>query len=153
MVPLTRQDKIGYLRQYQELEEEYQWLKEQKVRWSEIASRITPSMTGMPKGRAGNKIQTAAVHIADLTDQIDKNTLKIIEKLEEISDVISSVPDAQQRKILRQHYIEGMRIGEIARISYRDYSWIAKIHKKALDSIPEEAIKSQKKPQKATKNI
>ena len=110
-------------------------------------------MTGMPKGRAGNKIQTAAVHIADLTDQIDKNTLKIIEKLEEISDVISSVPDAQQRKILRQHYIEGMRIGEIARMSYRDYSWIAKIHKKALDSIPEEAIKSQKKPQKATKNI
>ena len=115
---MTRQDKIGYLRQYQELEEEYQWLKEQKVRWSEIASRITPSMTGMPKGRAGNKIQTAAVHIADLTDQIDKNTLKIIEKLEEISDVISSVPDAQQRKILRQHYIEGMRIGEIARMSY-----------------------------------
>lgn len=139
---MTNKEKISYLKQYRSLSMEIDQISEELQRWQDLATRISPSYSDMPHGGGSDKVQTAAVEVAELTDKLNRKLHQAIMVQENIKKLLESLDDIKLRQLMSYRYINGMRWEEIAVRMDFNYRWVLRLHRKALNQISEQAIES-----------
>ena len=129
-----------YLRQYGQIEREIERLLEERQRWVDLATRITPTYSDVPvSGQSGDgKIPAAVERIAEQEEKIDARFRELMALLDEIEGKIAGIEDGRQREILRRRYLGGQKWEEIAKEMHLDYRWVLRLHGRALQKIEAE---------------
>lgn len=139
---MDNKEKCRYLNQYRIMHIEIDQISEELQRWQDLATRISPSYSDMPHGGGNDKVQTAAVEVAELTDQLNEKIHQAVKMQQEIKELIGTIDDATLRRLMTYRYIHGKKWEEIAVLMNYDYRWILRLHGKALCKLDEQAIKS-----------
>lgn len=139
---MTNQEKVNYLKRYRVLSLEIDQITDELQRWQDIATRISPSYSDMPHGGGNDKVQTAAVEVAELTEQLNDKIHQAVKMQQEMKELIGTIDDATLRRLMIYRYIHGKKWEEIAVLMDYDYRWILRLHGKALCKLDEQAIKS-----------
>lgn len=130
---MTNQDKKRWLMRYQEINRDIDQLLLEKSQLKDFVTRVTPNLSGMPRGGSEDSRQTAIAKIVDLEQQIDNKINTLVDLRKEIAHVVEIVPNNNYRRLLNLRYISGKCWEEIALIMGYDYSWVIKMHGRALD--------------------
>lgn len=139
---MDNKEKCRYLNQYRIMHIEIDQITKELQRWQDLATRISPSYSDMPHGGGSDKVQTAAVEVAELTDKLDQKLHQAIMVQENIKKLLESLDDIKLRQLMSYRYINGMRWEEIAVRMDFNYRWVLRLHRKALNQISEQAIES-----------
>lgn len=139
---MTSQEKKEYLLGYQRINQRVNCLLLEQQRWRELATRVSPNLSGMPRGGGGGGTQGAISKIVDLETEINAEIDKLVEKRKEIESVIRAVEDSTLRALLEYRYINGKKWEEIALMMGYDYRWALRLHGRALSAVDEHAIES-----------
>lgn len=80
--------------------------------------------------------------IIDLENEINKDIDNLINKKKNIDDFVKNVLSGTEYSIIQMRYFEELKWEEIAiKLNY-DYSWVLRLHGKALQKLNKEATKS-----------
>ncbi|MCI6347158.1 MAG: DUF1492 domain-containing protein [Negativibacillus massiliensis] len=139
---MDNKEKCRYLNQYRIMHIEIDQITKELQRWQDLATRISPSYSDMPHGGGSDKVQTAAVEVAELTDKLNQKLHQAIMVQENIKKLLESLDDIKLRQLMFYRYINGMRWEEIAVRMDFNYRWVLRLHRKALNQISEQAIES-----------
>lgn len=139
---MTSQEKKEYLLGYQRINQRVNCLLLEQQRWRELATRVSPNLSGMPRGGGGGGTQGAISKIVDLETEINAEIDKLVEKRKKIESVICAVEDSTLRTLLEYRYINGKKWEEIALMMGYDYRWALRLHGRALSAVDEHAIES-----------
>ncbi len=139
---MENKEKCRYLNQYRIMHIEIDQITKELQRWQDLATRISPSYSDMPHGGGSDKVQTAAVEVAELTDKLNQKLHQAIMVQENIKKLLESLDDIKLRQLMSYRYINGMRWEEIAVRMDFNYRWVLRLHRKALNQISEQAIES-----------
>ena len=86
----------------------------EKQRIMELAIRVTPSMTGMPRAEGNSdKIGDAVARLVEVEGQINRLIDQLIDKRAEMIALLETLP-VQDYTVLHQYYIQGVTIAAIA---------------------------------------
>ena len=140
---MNNQEKKEYLLGYQRLNQRINRLLLEQQQWRELATRVSPNLSGMPGGGKGGGTQGAISKIVDLETEINAEIDKLVEKRKEIEGIIRAVEDNILRTLLEYRYINGKKWEEIALMMGYDYRYILKIHGKALSLLPSDLGKKK----------
>lgn len=140
---MNNQEKKEYLLGYQRLNQRINRLLLEQQQWRELATRVSPNLSGMPRGGGGGGTQGAISKIVDLETEINAEIDKLVEKRKEIEGIIRAVEDNILRTLLEYRYINGKKWEEIALMMGYDYRYILKIHGKALSLLPSDLGKKR----------
>ena len=69
---MTNGEKKAILMKYQDIERRINRLLDEKKRWEEKATSVSPVYSDMPKGGTSDKVQTAVCRIIELEQDIDR---------------------------------------------------------------------------------
>ena len=133
---MNNQEKKEYLLGYQRLNQRINRLLLEQQQWRELATRVSPNLSGMPRGGGRGGAQGAISKIVDLETEINAEIDKLVEKRKEIEGIIRAVEDSTLQTLLEYRYINGKKWEEIALMMGYDYRYILKIHGKALSLLP-----------------
>ena len=101
----------------------------------DMSSRIS-SCNFEPRYSATRNIEPPFVRclgkIIEMEHKIDDEIDRLVDLKAEITAAIESVPDMNERLVLRYRYLEGMTWDRIAETLYADRSTIIRWHRKAL---------------------
>lgn len=139
---MENKEKCRYLNQYRIMHIEIDQITKELQRWQDLATRISPSYSDMPHGGGSDRVQTAAVEVAELTDKLNRKLHQAIMVQENIKKLLESLDDIKLRQLMSYRYINGMRWEEIAVRMDFNYRWVLRLHRKALNQISEQAIES-----------
>lgn len=139
---MDNKEKCRYLNQYRIMHIEIDQITKELQRWQDLTTRISPSYSDMPHGGGSDKVQTAAVEVAELTDKLNQKLHQAIMVQENIKKLLESLDDIKLRQLMSYRYINGMRWEEIAVRMDFNYRWVLRLHRKALNQISEQAIES-----------
>lgn len=137
---MDNKEKCRYLNQYRIMHIEIDQITKELQRWQDLATRISPSYSDMPHGGGSDKVQTAAVEVAELTDKLNQKLHQAIMVQESIKKLLESLDDIKLRQLMFYRYINGMRWEEIAVLMNYDYRYVLKLHRKALYGLDEKDI-------------
>lgn len=140
---MTNQEKKEYLLGYQYLNQRINRLLLEQQQWRELATRVSPNLSGTPRGGGRGGAQGAISKIVDLETEINAEIDKLVEKRKEIEGIIRMVEDSTLRTLLEYRYINGKKWEEIALMMGYDYRYILKIHGKALSALPSDLGKKK----------
>ena len=130
---MENKEKCRYLNQYRIMHIEIDQITKELQRWQDLATRISPSYSDMPHGGGSDRVQTAAVEVAELTEQLNEKIHQAIMVQENIKKLLESLDDIKLRQLMSYRYINGMRWEEIAvRMDY-DYRYVLKLHEKDME--------------------
>ena len=139
---MDNKEKCRYLNQYRIMHIEIDQITKELQRWQDLATRISPSYSDMPHGGGSDKVQTAAVEVAELTDKLNQKLHQAIMVQENIKKLLESLDDIKLRQLMYYRYINGMRWEEIAVRMDFNYRWVLRLHRKALNQLSEQANES-----------
>lgn len=142
---MTNKEKIKYLNQYRAMNAEIYQISDELKRWQDVATRISPSYSGMPHGAQGDKLQTAATEVAELSEQLNEKIRQALAVQQEIKELLGTIDDGVLRRLMTYRYIHGRKWEEIAVLMNYDYRWVLRLHGRALNRLDEHAIKSHYK--------
>lgn len=102
-----------------------------------IATKMTPSMSGMPASSCdvSRKIESAAIKAAEFLDKLYDRQRILIEQKQQALEAINQLEAQTHRTILIERYINGMHFEDIAEKLMYDTSTVYKIHRLALKNI------------------
>lgn len=124
------------LSQYPMLLKRIERKEQERKRWLEIGTKITPVYSGMPKAQnQSNKIEQAAIARAQIAGELAQEICELAKRRKRIEQAISSLSDEKQRLIMEKHYIDRMTFEQIAEEIHFDYRWIRRLHKRALEKL------------------
>ena len=133
---MNNQEKTAYLNKYRKAVSDIKIASEELQSWREIATRISPQYSGMPRGtNDSDKLQTAVLEIAELSESIEQHIREAKKLRVQVQQVIDEVEDNTLHTLLTYRYIHGKKFEEIALMMRYDYRYIRKLHKKALFTI------------------
>jgi len=133
---MTNQEKKQYLRRYQTINADINQMCEELSEWRTKATKITPTISDMPKSDGGeNRLQGAVDHIVEIESKINARIDELVQAREEVMQVIEAVDDPKLRLILKHRYINGGKWEQIAVDLGYDYRWLLRLHGQALNKL------------------
>ena len=134
---MTNQEKIQYLSRCKILDRQIERKCEELSRWRERATKITPTLSDMPKSPSSgaDSIQTVVEHIIELESEINADIDQLTDTRREILEAIQTVKDEKLQLLLEYRYIDGMTWEQIAVKMEYSYMHICRLHGKALSNL------------------
>ena len=128
--------KKEFLNQYLNAEKEIGIKLDQIARLRELSTKITQTLTpDKVKSNSENRLESFVSKIVDIEREIGASIDQLERTRLQVESVINSVPNVNQRNVLRLRYISGMKWEQIAvKLNY-DYRWVLRLHGKALNKI------------------
>lgn len=128
--------KKEFLNQYLNAQKEIGIKLDQITRLRELSTKITQTLTpDRVKSNSDNRLEFTVSKIVDMEKEIGASIDQLERVRLQVESVIDSVPNANQRNVLRLRYISGMKWEQIAvKLNY-DYRWVLRLHGKALNKI------------------
>ena len=123
-----------YLRQYGQIEREIERLLDERQRWVDLATRITPAYSDAPAGGSGGdgKIPAAVEKIVEQERRIDAKIAEMTKLLDEIEKLLGEVGNPDYRLLLELRYLQGLTWEQIAKKMHYSWRHIIRLHGKAL---------------------
>lgn len=133
---MTSQEKKKYLSKYQNLDSMINRKLEECEKWRDLAEKITPTLSDMPKSQiSGNRVESAVEHIVELEQEINRSVDELVKLRKDIESSLQTVKDDTLRKLLEYRYIDGMTWEEIAVKMNYTYQWVCELHGRALQQL------------------
>lgn len=132
---MTIADKKAMLKRYIGLEKRIARLIDEKKRWEEKATAISPIYSDMPKTAGCDKLQNAVCRIVELEQDIDLEIDAQVDLRRRIETAVADIKDERLRDIIRYRYIDGFTWERIAVEMELTYQWVYKLHGDALKEI------------------
>ena len=133
---MTIEEKKVLLQEYRKLDGRINRALDEKRRWEELAVRISPVYSDMPRGGGnGDKLTEAVQRIVELEAEIDRDIDRLVDLRQWIERNIDAVEDTRLRDILRRRYVDGDRIEKIAVDMMLDYRWVRRLLTRALRNL------------------
>lgn len=132
---MTNQDKKAYLRRYLDAQREVDRLCEELARLRALSTKITPTMSDLPGGHGGDRLQAAVDMITELENQVNAKIDEWRDLRDQIVASINTVDDYRLRSILLDRYVSGKRWEQIAVDAHLEYRWVLRLHNKALQRL------------------
>lgn len=128
--------KKEFLNQYLNAKKEIGIKLDQIARLRELSTKITQTLTpDKVKSNSENRLESSVSKIVDIEREIGASIDQLERTRLQVESVINSVPNVNQRNVLRLRYISGMKWEQIAiKLNY-DYRWVLRLHGKALNKI------------------
>ena len=128
--------KKEFLNQYLNAEKEIGIKLDQIARLRELSTKTTQTLTpDRVKRNSENRLESSVSKIVDIEREIGASIDQLERTRLQVESVINSVPNVNQRNVLRLRYISGMKWEQIAvKLNY-DYRWVLRLHGKALNKI------------------
>ena len=97
------------------------------------------SITGMPRGGAGDWTQTAD-KLIELEKRVNGRIREMVRLKQVAMDAIDQVEEARLREVLELYYLDGFTWEQVAERMALDIRWVYRLHGKALlkVKVPEE---------------
>lgn len=119
---------------------------EERDRYWELATKITPSYTGMPSGgNNDSKVANGAIAMADIIADLDREIAELKEYRRLARRIISMTGDQRYADVLTYRYFNGYRWEVIMEAMHYESTQVWRIHgyalsaaRKAADSIAAE---------------
>lgn len=96
-------------------------LQNEREKWTALAEKVTPTLSGMPSGgnSGGTRIETAAEAILELNGQLDDQIKQCIAARQKVEQLIDMLDKDAYKNILRKLYINCFTWREVvARTGY-----------------------------------
>lgn len=128
--------KKEFLNQYLNAQKEIGIKLDQIARLRELSTKITQTLTpDKVKSNSDNRLESSVSKIVDMEREIGASIDNLEKVRLQVESVIDSVPNVNQRNVLRLRYISGMKWEQIAvKLNY-DYRWVLRLHGMALNKI------------------
>lgn len=143
---MTNKEKIRYLEQYRTLNIEIDQIWDDLQRWWDIATRVSPSYSDMPHGEGKDKVQSAAVEVAELTDKLNEKIHEAVMMQNKIKRLLETLKSDKLRQLMLLHYISGKRWEEVAVMMNYEYHYTVRLHGQALSILKEKDIERYLNP-------
>lgn len=134
---MNRKQKIRYLKMYQEAKKEIKSIELSIEELNTFMFNVTQTINPA-------KVQTSPEpdSITDLIAKKDSLMLKLnirqteaLEIMKNVMRAIETVDNSLQHSILVRRYITGVSLEDIADELNYEYSWLTRLHNRAIDSI------------------
>ena len=133
---MTAREKKAALLRYQDAEREIDELLLERERWQARGLRLTPVLTGMPRGGGdGRALERAAVHVADIEAEIDRAVASAQEDRARIRAAIGRIREPRQRDVLRYRYLDGLTFEAVAERLHYSIRQVYSLHGFALEAL------------------
>lgn len=120
-----------------EIRGEIETLNERIARLRSQAERMSRPLSLAPGGgQADDALSVYAARLDELERMLAERVIALEEQLQACEDWICTLP-AQQAKVMRLRYIEGLRWRQVARRAHYSVDWCWKINSRALEKIGE----------------
>lgn len=97
-----------YLSRYRGLNNSINDLLEERNRWIDIATKVTPPKRHEQTGIVSDKVGDTVPEIVDIENQINAEIDELVKLRREIKRTISAVSDKRYRSLLTRYYLLGM---------------------------------------------
>ena len=121
-----------WLGQYRAIMREIDIRTEEVERLRAKASKVTQTITGMPRGAGGADWTALVDAIVDITRDMDARTEQLRGTAAQILDAINAVADSGMRQCLTLRYVCGWPYLKIARKMGYSEDGLYKLHRRAL---------------------
>ena len=133
---MTNQEKIKFLSRYKTIDRRIQAKCDEKSMWMARATKITPTLSDMPKGgQQENKVETSVEKIMEIEKEIDTEIDELCLVKQQIKASIYTVSDEKQQEVLERKYINGQTWEQIAVDMNYTCRNIWYMHGKALNEV------------------
>ena len=131
---VTIEEKKQELRRYRLLLKRIERKEQERRRWIELGTTITPIYSDMPKAQnTSNKVEQAGIACAQIAEELSRDICDLTKEKRHIERAIRSVEDKKLRLILEKHYIDGLTFETISEDMDFDCRWIRRLHKRAIE--------------------
>lgn len=130
---MTYEEKVRWLRRYQDSLRREQELAEEVEQLRSRACKVTPALTGMPGGTSdGQTLPHAVEQILEAQQELQEQIVQCNTIRREIVETIEQVINPRDKEILRRRYLLGQMWEGVSNSMYLEYSWILKCHHKTV---------------------
>lgn len=134
MNPMPYDEKVRWLRRYQDSLRRERELAEELEQLNSRACKVTPALTGMPGGEGdGQSLARAVESIVQAQQELDAQINQCGAIRREVVAALNQVTNPRDHEILRRRYILGQRWEEIAVEMHLEYRWVTRSHHRAVD--------------------
>lgn len=141
---MTYEEKVRWLRRYQESLRREQELAEEVERLQSEATRIIPLLSGMPGGPGdGQKLPRAVERIVQAQQELQEQIDHCADVRGEIAAAIAQVTNHKDHEVLRRRYILGQRWEYIAVQMEIELRWVYRRHRNAVGCMTIESHQKQ----------
>ena len=133
---MTYDDKVAWLRRYQDSLRRERELAEELEQLHTRACKVTPALTGMPGGpNDGQSLPRAVESIVQVQQELQAQINQCGYIRREVVAALEQVTNARDHEILRRRYILGQRWEEIAVEMHLEYRWVTRRHHRTVESM------------------
>ena len=133
---MTSQEKIKWLSRCKDIDRKIQSKCDEVSVWMSRATKITPTLSDMPKGgQQENKTETTVEKMMQIDAEINREIDELVKIKAEVKSAISSVPNSTYREVLERRYIRGQKWEQIAVEMNYNYRYTLKLHGFALQMV------------------
>lgn len=107
----------------------------EKQRIMELATKVTPTLTGMPRASGDqDKIGDAVARLIAVEREIDRAVDRLIDVRAEVVSLLETLP-ADEYNVLHKYYVQGIKIEAIAEGMERTERQVYRIKARALKRV------------------
>lgn len=133
---MTSQEKIKWLSRCKDIDRKIQSKCDEVSVWMSRATKITSTISDMPKGgQQENKTETTVEKIMQIDAEINREIDELVKIKAEVRSAISAVPNSTYREVLERRYIRGQKWEQIAVEMAYEYHYVCRLHGKALEML------------------
>lgn len=133
---MTYEEKVRWLRRYQDSLRREQELAEEVEQLRSRACKVTPSLSDMPGGTSdGQALPRAVEQILEAQHELQAQIEQCNTIRREVVDAIEQITNPRDKQILRRRYLLGERFENISVALHYEYRWIRRLHKKAISEL------------------
>lgn len=133
---MTNQEKKQYLNRYQITNKQIDQKCAELAEWRSKATKITPTMSDMPKGNGSeNRLESAVEKIMEIEEGINADIDKLLEIHREILQAIEAVNDPDLCLVLKYRYINGFTFERVGVEMHYTRQWVCVLHGRALKEL------------------
>ncbi len=120
--------------QYKDLQQDIVFLQDKIRSLREITEYSSPSLEGLGgKGCCNDKVGGNTGKIVDLQKELGEKQVQLLNLWDTITDMIHSLNNSTQRRIMTERYINQKKWEQIAEETNLCERWVFRLHRKALE--------------------
>ena len=133
---MTYEEKVRWLRRYQDSLRREQELAEEVEQLRSRACKVTPSLSGMPGGTSdGQDLPRAVEQILEAQQELLCQINQCGNIRQEVVSVLEQVTNARDHEILRRRYLLNQKWEQIAVEMYYSYKQVRRRHRACVESL------------------
>ena len=137
---MTYEEKVRWLRRYQENLHMERELSNEVERLRSEAARVTPLLSGMPGGSgSGNRLPRAVEGIIQAQQELQAQINQCGAIRREVVAVLEQIQNPRDHEILRRRYLLGQRWEYIAVEMKIELRWVYRRHRRTVEILTMES--------------